>query len=585
MRLSDSPFTTDWFVISLRWLALLGLVLSLSLGDQVKALPNLFLAGMVLWNIALTLMAGLNVRMPVHREISLSVDILLAGAYFVLAGGYSSAAFWVVFIPVVTASFFFGLRGSLIAAVLMTAVQIAFTLYQTKTPLALLIMGGSSLLTLLVGTLLGSLSGQLTKILRRSLLSQQNTIQRKSRMDNERLRAIYNLTSTLTGTLNYQRVLETVLDLSLSALNSEADTLADDRLVCAVLLFEKEGALEVGSARRLTPADMRVVIKGQQGALAQAIEQDKPVLVKEVKQDPELNRFIAFQNCRELYCFPMRSGFNAYGVLLFGHTESGFFTTDRREVLDILGRQSVVAIQNARLYQDIVDERERMIEVQEEARKKLARDLHDGPTQSVSAIAMRVNMARRILKKDTKSADDELGRIEELARRTTKEIRHMLFTLRPLVLESQGLLPALQSMAEKMKETYSQNVLVTVDENGVKDLEVGKQGVIFYIVEEAVNNARKHARAEHIWVNLRPFEKEMVLLEIRDDGVGFDVAAVNRAYDQRGSLGMVNLRERTELVNGVLDIKSTPGKGTRVQVYIPLTEESADRLHHAAGKR
>jgi signal transduction histidine kinase len=136
-----------------------------------------------------------------------------------------------------------------------------------------------------------------------------------------------------------------------------------------------------------------------------------------------------------------------------------------------------------------------------------------------------------------------------------------------------------------MKETYSQNVLVTVDENGVKDLEVGKQGVIFYIVEEAVNNARKHARAEHIWVNLRPFEKEMVLLEIRDDGVGFDVAAVNRAYDQRGSLGMVNLRERTELVNGVLDIKSTPGKGTRVQVYIPLTEESADRLHHAAGKR
>ncbi|MRR31977.1 histidine kinase, partial [bacterium] len=201
------------------------------------------------------------------------------------------------------------------------------------------------------------------------------------------------------------------------------------------------------------------------------------------------------------------------------------------------------------------------------------------------AIAMRVNMARRILKKDTKSADDELGRIEELARRTTKEIRHMLFTLRPLVLESQGLLPALQSMAEKMKETYSQNVLVTVEESGVKDLEVGKQGVIFYIVEEAVNNARKHARAEHIWVNLRPFEKEMVLLEIRDDGVGFDVAAVNRAYDQRGSLGMVNLRERTELVNGVLDIKSTPGKGTRVQVYIPLTEESADRLHHAAGKR
>jgi signal transduction histidine kinase len=86
-------------------------------------------------------------------------------------------------------------------------------------------------------------------------------------------------------------------------------------------------------------------------------------------------------------------------------------------------------------------------------------------------------------------------------------------------------------------------------------------------------------------VTLRPFEKEMVLLEIRDDGVGFDVAAINRSYDKRGSLGMVNLRERAELVNGVLNIQSAPGRGTHVQVYIPLTEESADRLHHASAAR
>jgi len=140
-------------------------------------------------------------------------------------------------------------------------------------------------------------------------------------------------------------------------------------------------------------------------------------------------------------------------------------------------------------------------------------------------------------------------------------------------------------MADKMKETYSQNVTIVVDENSLQDLEVGKQGVIFFIVEEAVNNARKHAQAEHIWVTLRPFEKEMVLLEIRDDGVGFDVAAINRSYDKRGSLGMVNLRERAELVNGVLNIQSAPGRGTHVQVYIPLTEESADRLHHASAAR
>jgi signal transduction histidine kinase len=139
-------------------------------------------------------------------------------------------------------------------------------------------------------------------------------------------------------------------------------------------------------------------------------------------------------------------------------------------------------------------------------------------------------------------------------------------------------------MAEKTNETYSQNVNIEVDESLLQNMEVGKQSVVFYIAEEAVTNARKHAKAVHIWVRLRSYNQEIALLEIQDDGIGFDVNAVTRAYDQRGSLGMVNLRERTELVNGVLNIQSAPGKGTRVQVYIPLTEEAADRLHHAVQK-
>jgi len=151
------------------------------------------------------------------------------------------------------------------------------------------------------------------------------------------------------------------------------------------------------------------------------------------------------------------------------------------------------------------------------------------------------------------------------------------------VLESQGLVAALKVMAEKMKETYSQQVTINVDENALKEMEVGKQSVVFYIVEEAVNNARKHARAENVWVRMRPVQDNLALLEVIDNGVGFDVEAVNKAYDKRGSLGMVNLRERTELVNGVLNIQSTLGKGTRVQVFIPLTEEAAERLHHATG--
>ncbi|HSA99297.1 MAG TPA: ATP-binding protein, partial [Anaerolineales bacterium] len=143
-----------------------------------------------------------------------------------------------------------------------------------------------------------------------------------------------------------------------------------------------------------------------------------------------------------------------------------------------------------------------------------------------------------------------------------------------------GLTAALEAMADKMRETFGQNVIINIDEKILEDMEMGKQGVIFYIVEEATNNARKHTNALHIWVRLRTFETEIALLEIEDDGLGFDVAEVTKSYDKRGSLGMVNLRERSELVNGLLNVDSAPGKGTRVQVYIPLSEEAADRLHH-----
>jgi signal transduction histidine kinase len=238
----------------------------------------------------------------------------------------------------------------------------------------------------------------------------------------------------------------------------------------------------------------------------------------------------------------------------------------------------VIAIQNARLYSDLEQEKNRMMEIQEEARKKLARDLHDGPTQSVAAIAMRLNFVRRLMDRDIKATAEELVKIEDLARRTTKEIRHMLFTLRPLVLESQGLIAALEAMAEKMHETYNQNVIIDADQDVVPQLEMGKQTVIFYIAEEAVNNARKHAQAAHIWVRLKSVDKDLDLLEVQDDGIGFDVNSVDASYETRGSLGMINMRERAELVNGLLRIESAEGRGTRVRVLIPINEEGADRL-------
>jgi signal transduction histidine kinase len=410
--------------------------------------------------------------------------------------------------------------------------------------------------------------------------SARREVERAGMVDRTRLREIYNLISAVTATLKYQRVLDIALDLCSRVLVTP--NVPVNRLVSAVLLFSetesKRPSLTVGSARRFTPSDMRAVLPGTDGLIGKVIESGEAQSTTNLSQDSELSRFIALRACSVAYCLPLRAGLDTYGVLLFAHPDSNFFTQSKRELLDIISHQAVIAIQNARLYSDLEQEKERMMEIQEEARKKLARDLHDGPTQSVAAIAMRLNFARRLLDRDPKATSDELSKIEELARRTTKEIRHMLFTLRPLVLESQGLIAALDAMAEKMHETYSQNVIIEAEENIVPQLEISKQTIIFYIAEEAVTNARKHAQANHIWVRLKGLDKDLVLLEVQDDGVGFNVNSVDSSYDQRGSLGMINMRERTELVNGLFTINSEEGKGTTIRVITPITEEGTDRL-------
>ena len=220
----------------------------------------------------------------------------------------------------------------------------------------------------------------------------------------------------------------------------------------------------------------------------------------------------------------------------------------------------MIAIQNARLYSDIQREKEQMIEIQQQEHKKLARDLHDGPTQSMAAIAMRLNFARRLLERDPKATADELLKIEELARRTTKEIRHMLFTLRPLELESQGLIGALKAMAEKTHETYDQNVIVEAEESVIAHLEMSRQTIIFYIAEEAINNACKYAQANHIWVRMKDYDQDLVMLEVQDDGVGFDKNGVESSSEQRGSLGLRNMSERTEMMSGIFRIESSRRK-------------------------
>ncbi|MBT3321203.1 MAG: GAF domain-containing sensor histidine kinase [Anaerolineae bacterium] len=577
MRKFNSPYIADWFAISLRWLALF----ALSVGVDSESGFSIFfpLTLWALWNLGMSVVAGLNIRLSYHRQLSILVDILFAGIFFFLQGGLNGAVLWVGIIPIISGAIYFEVIGSMLAAGIMAAIMMAYAYF--KMPKSSLVAGGIGAIVVLgLGVLFGFLSHSLIANLRQLRENQEKKEKKRQLVENERLHAIYELTTTLNATLSYKRVLENALDLSVRALHPDADENFSDEIVSAVLLFVGN-KLIVKSARRFTNADQKLVFTGSEGILGTSITEGEPVLTQNVGYDSELSRVIALRSCTSSYSVPLRTGFTVYGVLLFAHPDPDFFTTERREMLELIGRQSVIAIQNARLYQDLIEEKERMVEVQEEARKKLARDLHDGPTQSISAIAMRLNLIRMMLSRAPDKVEGELIRAEELARRTAKEIRHMLFTLRPLVLESQGLRAALEAMAEKMHETFEQNVQVDVDDKLVEKLEMGKQGVIFFLSEEAANNARKHAKASLIKIRLRYLDHSLAVLEIKDNGKGFDVKAVTKNYEQRGSLGMVNLDERTALINGLLHIDSAPGKGTNVQVFLPLTEEAADRLHRA----
>jgi len=293
-------------------------------------------------------------------------------------------------------------------------------------------------------------------------------------------------------------------------------------------------------------------------------------MTNEMGIDPELKQFISFRACASGYCLPLRAGLDTFGVLLFGHPEQDYFTKDAQELIGTVGHQAQMAMANAHLFQELKTERDQIIKVQSEAQRRLARSLHDGPTQTVAAIPMQISRARHLLNRDVNAAAEALYQTEELARRASQQIRHMLFTLRPLVLESEGLIAALNTMADRTRDTFGQNVIIETDAELVEHLDMNSQTVIFTISEEAVNNARKHAQAEHIWVKVQRLQDDLAFLEIEDDGKGFLVDDVMDSYDDRGSLGMLNMRERADSMGGTLSLQSEPGAGSTISLVAPL---------------
>jgi two-component system sensor histidine kinase DegS len=213
-------------------------------------------------------------------------------------------------------------------------------------------------------------------------------------------------------------------------------------------------------------------------------------------------------------------------------------------------------------------QRELLAREREDERRRLARDLHDGPAQSLSAALFGVDLALATLERAPESARDELLHAREMLRDALQELRAMMSGLRPRLLEEKGLGPALEAMAG-MAPLWGPNVTVTVTGETVRladDVELA----LYRIAQEAITNARKHSAAREILVIL-DIGADSAMLRVMDNGQGFPPRRI-RPTSGHGE-GLPGMRERAELLGGTLQIESAPGKGTQVLATLPLAEQ------------
>lgn len=391
------------------------------------------------------------------------------------------------------------------------------------------------------------------------------------RAANHRAKSLQSMASVLRATLSFERVVEEALNVC--SLGIEEMGVPAHSLVGAVFLFNGS-ELRAVATRRFTNIDQDKRIPGQRGIIGRALSEAEIITTDNPRQDPELRTFVAFQNCLVAACIPLRFGFQIFGAIVLGSDTAVKFDKEQFDLFSGVADQAVIALQNAQLYQRLEAEKQRIIEADEEARKELARDLHDGPTQTIAAIAMRINFIRSLLGKDPEQALAELEKVEELAKQTSKEIRGMLFTLRPLVLETHGLAAAVETVINRIRETDNLNMQLVGGEYG-ELLDEQAQSVVFSIVEEALGNARKYSKAKLIQVRFWR-EEDLFVAMVQDDGVGFDTQDVNEDYSSRGSLGMVNMHERADRIDGSLRVESAPGQGTTVTLVVPLDKHGSE---------
>jgi signal transduction histidine kinase len=292
------------------------------------------------------------------------------------------------------------------------------------------------------------------------------------------------------------------------------------------------------------------------GMLGAMLQSPDAYRTEDIHDDPRFRGWWPVQhpNMRSFLGVPIVAGGEVIGSFYLTEKADGpSFSVEDQALIELLAAHAAIAITNARLF-----ERSRELSILSE-RNRLALELHDVVSQKLFSLVLSAEAAATQLERDPAGATRQVQRLGELAREALEELRSLIFGLRPAELERDGLELTLRKEVEMLRRIHGVEIELTSD--GEPDgSDQGTELAVLRIVEEALHNALRHARARHIAVRLGPRR-----IEISDDGVGFEP---QRAELRSRHLGLTSMEERAAELGGRIEVRSAPGTGTTVELQL-----------------
>jgi signal transduction histidine kinase len=298
----------------------------------------------------------------------------------------------------------------------------------------------------------------------------------------------------------------------------------------------------------------------QHGLLAVLLRDPTPIRVADIRAHPRFEWWpAAHPELVDFLGMPIVEGDRILGALFLANKTGppGGFTDEDQELLGLLANHAAIALVNARLH-----ERSRELSIVEE-RNRIARELHDAVAQKLFSLRLTADAAATLLERDPARAANELATLRTLAAAAVDELRGVVIGLRPPDLAGDGLDLALRKQVELLDRVHEPRVRYASE--AVPRLASAREEAVYRVAQEALHNALRHARPSRVDVRLAG-RNGSVVLEVADDGQGFDIAVADAASRR---LGLASMRERARSAGGRLAVTSRPSAGTTVRLEVP----------------